>query len=259
MTRHLLILSTLLLLSHPLAAQTERGWDPTGLQLSRGELEELLHRFEETASSTAYSGTMRAQARDEAELIRERLQQGDLRVGDQIVLVVEGQPTLQATFTVVAGRMIVLPEIGEVPLTGVLRAELQPYLTSHLSRYLVTPVVHARSLIRVEILGAVGRPGFYMIPSDMLLSDALMAAGGPGGNAALDRIRIVRGKEVIWKDQRLREAMIEGRTMDQLSVRAGDGIHVPGVQGRFPAVTTILGIVSSAASFIWLLRRTQII
>lgn len=244
----------------PLAAQTSgRGWDPTGLQLTRAELEALLDQFEGTAASSAYSGAMRAQAQEEAALIRQRLQEGDLRVGDQITLEVEGQTNLTNTFTVVAGRRIVLPEIGEVPLEGVLRSELQPYLTQHLSRYLVNPIVRARSLIRVEVLGTVGSPGFYMIPSDMLLSEALMQAGGPGGNAALDRIEIRRGREVIWKGQRLREAMIEGRTLDQLSVRAGDGIHVPQQQGRFPMLTRVLGGITTAASLFWLLRRSNIL
>jgi protein involved in polysaccharide export with SLBB domain len=235
------------------------AWDPTGLQMSRAELQQLLTRYEETAASSAYSGSLRNQARDEAEIIRQRLEQGDLRVGDQISLNVEGHPPLQGTFTVVAGRLLVLPEIGEVPLTGVLRAELQPYLTSHLERFLVNPVVHARSLIRVEILGAVGRPGFYMIPSDMLLSETLMQAGGPAGNAALDRIRIDRGKETIWKGDRLRELMIEGTTLDQLSIRAGDAIRVPAQQGRFPALTRVMAGVSSAATIFWLLTRTGIL
>jgi protein involved in polysaccharide export with SLBB domain len=260
MQRSLLSCLLLLLLNAPLAGQTQdRGWDPTGLQLSRAELEQLLSQFEETASSSAYSGSLRSQARDEANLIRQRLAEGDLRVGDQITLVVEGQQALTGTFTVVVGPKIVLPEIGEVPMTGVLRSELQPYLTSHLSRFLVSPVVHARSLIRIEILGMVGRPGFYMIPSDMLLSETLMQAGGPGASAALDKVKIQRGKEVIWKGDRLREAMIEGRTLDQLSIRAGDGIHVPASAGRFPAFGKVMGAVTTAASFFWLLRRTRVI
>jgi protein involved in polysaccharide export with SLBB domain len=242
----------------PLAAQSV-AVDPTGVQMSRSELQQLLTRYEETVASSAYSGSMRNQAREEAEVIRQRLVDGDLRVGDQITLHVEGHAPLQGTFTVVSGRLLILPEIGEVPLTGVLRAELQPYLTSHLERFLVNPVVVARSLIRVEIIGAVGRPGFYMIPSDMLLSETLMQAGGPASAAALDRIRIERGKETIWKGDRLRQLMIEGTTLDQLNMRAGDTVNVPAAQGRFPAVTKVLGGVTTLASFVWLLRRTGVL
>jgi protein involved in polysaccharide export with SLBB domain len=235
----------------PALAQTGPGWDPTGLQLTRADLEDLLARFEQTATSSAYSSTLRAQARAEAALIRQRLEEGDIRVGDRILLVVEGHEQLTDTFTVVAGRAIVLPDIGEVPLTGVLRSELQQHMTEQIRRFIRNPVVHARSLIRLEILGAVGTPGFFTIPSDMLITDALMIAGGPAGNAQMDRIRIERGRDVIWAGDRLREAVIEGRTLDQLSVRAGDSIHVPAKSGgRLGTMREVMLVVSGVASVI---------
>lgn len=218
-------LAVLLLTGGTAAAQ--QGWDPTGVQLTRSELEELLRRYEETASSSAYSSEVRAQARDEAALIRTRLDEGDLRVGDRIELTVEGQPDLTSEFAVVAGRMLVLPAIGEVSVAGVLRSELQDHLSREIARYIRDPVVRARSLIRLEVIGAVGAQGFYTIPSDILITDALMQAGGPAANADIEKIRIERNRQVIWSSDRLRRAMQEGRTLDQLSIRAGDGIIIP--------------------------------
>jgi protein involved in polysaccharide export with SLBB domain len=244
-----------------LSGQTSgRAWDPTGLQLTRLELQEQLVQYEETANSSAYSGTLRNQARDEAALIRQRLEEGDIRVGDRISLIVDGQTALTTDFTVVADRQIVLPEgFGIVPLVGVLRSELQAHMTKHLSRYLKEPAVRAQSAIRVEIVGAVGKPGFYMVPSDMLLTDVLMMAGGPASTASLDKVKIKRAKEVIWDGDRLREAMIEGRTLDQLSVRAGDAIDVPAAQGKLPAIRSVMMGVGSVASFVFLLRRAGIL
>lgn len=210
-----------------LPASAQQGWDPTGVQLTRAELESLLRRYEETAGSSAYSGEVRAQARDEAELIRVRLAEGDLRVGDRIQLTVEGHADLTGEFAVVAGRVLVLPAIGEVPVSGVLRSELQDHLATEIGRFIRDPAVRARSLIRLEVIGAVARQGFYTIPSDILVSDALMLAGGPVSEADLDRIRVERNRQVIWSSNRLRRAMQEGRTLDQLSIRAGDGIIVP--------------------------------
>jgi protein involved in polysaccharide export with SLBB domain len=244
-----------------LSGQTNgRAWDPTGLQLTRLELQEQLVQYKETANSSAYSGTLRNQARDEAALIRQRLEEGDIRVGDRISLIVDGQTALTTDFTVVADRQIVLPEgFGIVPLVGVLRSELQAHMTKHLSRYLKEPAVRAQSAIRVEIVGAVGKPGFYMVPSDMLLTDVLMMAGGPASTASLDKVKIKRAKEVIWDGDRLREAMIEGRTLDQLSVRAGDAIDVPAAQGKLPAIRSVMMGVGSVASFVFLLRRAGIL
>ncbi len=208
-------------------AAAQQGWDPTGVQLTRPELQELLRRYEETASSSTYSADVRAQARDEAALIRTRLDEGDLRVGDRIQLTVEGHPDLTNEFAVVAGRLLVLPAIGEVSVAGVLRSELQDHLAREIGRFIRDPAVRARSLIRLEVIGAVGAQGFYTIPSDILITDALMQAGGPATNADLDRIRVERNRQVIWSSDRLRRAMQEGRTLDQLSIRAGDGIIVP--------------------------------
>ncbi len=216
-----------LILCFTTPTDAQQGWDSTGVQLTRTELEELLHRYEETAGSSAYSGEVRAQARDEAALIRIRLEEGDLRVGDRIDLTVQGQPELTAQFAVVAGRVLVLPSLGEISIDGVLRSELQDHLGREIGRYIRDPIVRARSLIRLEVIGAVGSQGFYTIPSDILITDALMQAGGPAPTADLEKIRIERNRQVIWSSARLRRAMQEGRTLDQLSIRAGDGIIVP--------------------------------
>jgi protein involved in polysaccharide export with SLBB domain len=239
----------------PLSGQNVRGWDPTGLQLSRTELQELLETYEETAASSAYSGTLRNHARLEAGLLRQRLEEGDLRVGDRVMLLVEQHPELSDTFGVVAGRKLVLPSLGEVPLEGVLRSELQPHLQQFISRFINSPVVHARSLVRVEIRGAVGRPGFYTLPSDMLLSDALMMAGGPSGAAQVDRVRIERGRDVIWSADRLREAVIEGRTIDQLSGRAGDVVVVPERSSPLRSLNTVVAFVGAIGYLIVILTR----
>jgi protein involved in polysaccharide export with SLBB domain len=198
-----------------------------GLQLSRDTLQKLLASYDATAKSPLYSRQLKERARQEAALIRDRLETGDIQVGDKIFLAVERQAELSDTFNVLSGRKIVLPEIGDVPLQGVLRSELQQYLLTFLSKYIVNPAVQARSLVRLEVIGNVGRPGFYTIPSDMPLSDVIMEAGGPAQTAALDRMSVLRRNDRIWEGEALRTAMVEGRTVDQLSLRAGDAINVP--------------------------------
>lgn len=257
--RHFLVLLVLFGFgSTPALSQVNRGLDPAGLQLTRPELQQMLERFEQTASEHAYSASLRQQAAEDAAMIRQRLQEGDLRAGDRVALVVERFPELTDTFNIGAGRAIVLPEIGEISLIGVLRSELQPYLTERLSRFINDPVVHARSLVRLEIIGAVVRPGFYTVPSDVLVGDALMVAGGPLAAAQLDRITIQRGNEEIWSGERMREAIIEGRTLDQLSIRAGDGIHVPQRSSRLETLRNGAFIITGIASLIALAAQVGI-
>jgi len=209
------------------AHSQQDDWDPRRVYMTREQLQGLLARLEMTAQSPAYSSTLRDRTRGEADLIRTRLQEGDFQVGDRILLTVENEPTLTDTFTVDRGKTLSLPLIGDVVLDGLLRAELEARLIEYVGRFVREPRVRARSLIPVTISGAVGRPGFYTLPSELRLTDALMRAGGTSPTAELTEIRIERGDDEIWDEESLQVAITEGRTLDQLSMRAGDLVYVP--------------------------------
>jgi polysaccharide export outer membrane protein len=209
------------------AAQSPDAWDPGRILVTRVDLEDLLRRLEATAASPAYSQSLRDRARAEAVQIRARLADGDFRVGDRITLVVATEATLTDTFDVREGRVLRLPMIGDVPLSGVLRSELEEHLRAAIGRFIKDPEVHARSLIRLSLLGEVARPGYYAVPTDMVLSDALMLAGGPTGSAKLTKIRIERSGAPIMGNEGLQQAIAQGRTIEQLSLRAGDQVVVP--------------------------------
>lgn len=225
----LLILCAVTAASPPAAAgQTTLEWDPRGAEMGRQELEELVERLESAANSSGYSQRLREQARREAEVVRARLEEGDFQVGDRVAIQVEGEPEIGDTLVVGAGRVLTLPDMDPIPLDGVLRSELQSHLERELGRYLQDPIVRASSLVRIAVLGQVGSQGFYTMPASLLIEEALMRAGGPTQNADLDKAEILRGDRVIWRGDALKEAIIAGRTLDQLSLRAGDRIMVPG-------------------------------
>jgi protein involved in polysaccharide export with SLBB domain len=150
------------------------------------------------------------------------------QAGDRILLHVEGDSVLSDTFTVVAGPALRLPDIGEISLAGVPRSDLESHLTRELSRFINDPVVQARALIRVSVVGEVTRPGFYAVPIDLVLPDALMLAGGATQAARVDRMRILRGSVSLWDGDRLQAAIARGATLDELGMQAGDRLQVPG-------------------------------
>src|SRR5881396_1696381 len=150
------------------------------------------------------------------------------QAGDRILLHVEGDSALTDTFTVVAGPALRLPDIGEISLAGVRRTDLEAHLTQQLRRYIKDPVVQARALIRVSVVGEVTRPGFYAVPVDLVLPDALMLAGGATQLARVDRLLILRGSAPLWGGTDLQAAIARGATLDELGIRAGDRIQVPG-------------------------------
>lgn len=220
-------------------AQQPEVWDPGRVQLTRADLQDLLRRLDEAATSTTYSQPVRDRARAEALQIRSRLTDGDFQVGDRISLVVEGEQALSDTFTVRDGRLLRLPVVGDLSLVGVLRSELEDHLRIALGKFLRDPTVRARSLIRLSLLGEVARPGYYVVPTDMVLSDALMLAGGPTGNAKLTAMRVDRSGQPIWADQHLQDAIAKGRTIDQLNLQAGDQIFVPKRGGGLFSESTV--------------------
>ena len=217
-----------LLLGAPVATAAQQpDWDPGRVQVTRADLESLLQRLDQAATSSQYSQPIRDRARLEAAQVRERLAQGDFQVGDRIALIVEGEQALSDTFDVMTGRVLRLPAVGDITLNGVLRSELEDHLTRSLARFLRNPVVRVRPLIRLALLGEVARPGFYVMPTDMVLSDALMLAGGPNAVARLDRVRIERRGEAVLSRDAMRDALAKGRTIDQLNLQAGDEVFVP--------------------------------
>jgi protein involved in polysaccharide export with SLBB domain len=115
-------------------------------------------------------------------------------------------------------------------------------------------VVRASGLMRLSIQGQVGSPGFYVVPAESLVSEALMVAGGPASQADLDALRIERGSDRLMDGEELQEAMRDGRTLDQLNLQAGDQIVLPAARsgagiwgavlryGLIVASTVLLGV-----------------
>src|SRR5256886_11500544 len=141
------------------------------------------------------------------------------QVGDQISLQVEGDTALSHTFTVGAGPALTLPVIGAIPLAGVQRAVVETYLTQQLGRYVKSPVVHAKALVRLSILGEVERPGFYAVPADAVMGDALMVAGGPTRDAQGGGRRREPERGRGWGGVALRPGDAPGSTMRPVEPR----------------------------------------
>lgn len=216
----------------PAAAQTGTGVDGGRLQATRADLEAALAYYQQNGQT------------DEARLIQGRLSDGDFRVGDQITLSVTGQPPLTADFVVADGPQLELPEIGSVSLAGLLRSELRDALTQHISQYVRDPQVIVKTHIRLGVFGQIGSPGYHIVPSDGLITDLIMQAGGPSANADQQKIKIKRGDDTIWEGDELQTAMVEGRTIDQLNLRAGDEVEVPGGSSVWTVVRGAAGLTS---------------
>jgi protein involved in polysaccharide export with SLBB domain len=153
--------------------------------------------------------------------------QSDFEVGDQILLEVEGDTQFTRSFSVGPGPALTLPVLGAIPLADVRRSEVEAYLGRVLGRYMKNPMVRAKVLVRLGVLGEVEHPGFYAIPSTAVVSDALMAAGGPTKDAKFTGARIEREGKAIFVGSAFQDAVGRGLTVDGMGLRTGDRIVVP--------------------------------
>jgi protein involved in polysaccharide export with SLBB domain len=150
-----------------------------------------------------------------------------VQVGDRLLLQVTGEQQLTDTFTVGLGPSITLPDLPAISLANVRRAEVETFLRDELTKYLKHPDVRAQILIRLSILGEVEHPGFYAVPADLVLADAMMRAGGPTREADMPKMRIEREGDVLWQGNKLQRALGENLTVDQLNLHGGDRVIVP--------------------------------
>lgn len=193
---------------------------------TREELQAALTEAERIATGGGYSNAYREDKKFEAEMIRGRLTEGDFQIGDQIQLTVFGETDATGLQTVGPGRVLSVKGLPDIPLRGVLRSELEPYLREQIGRYVRDAQVKARPMIRLSIIGGVLKPGFYQLDADMMLSDAVMSAGGIVATAEFKRSIIHRGEAVLLEQEDFTNALAEGVSLDQLNLQAGDAIEV---------------------------------
>ncbi len=233
----------------------QQSTDTRRAQATRAELEASLVDIEKVVSSSGYSGRIRNAKKKEAALIRDRLTNGDLQVGDDIDLKILGETTLTSKFKVGSGQTLSLPSLPDIALKGVLRSETQAYLTDQLKKYFKDPVVQVTTNIRLSIFGAVARPGFYQCPAESLAGDAIMqCASGLGGNADPTKMSVKRGGQEIWSNEAFQDAIARGLTLDQLSLRAGDELFVDD-KGTGTGFKGVLLYAAPIISVIFLLTR----
>lgn len=211
----------------------------------------MITRFETRAQLEVQAKAAEAEGRaSEAWLLRSRLQKGDFQEGDRVVVALLSDPKSD-TLLVRAGKVLQFTGMADLPLVGVLRAELTDTLRQHLARYLVNSAVRTTPLFPLTVLGNIGTPGFYYVPADIVLRDVIMRAGGPR-EADLNRVVIRRAGETIWNSADVRVALADGLSLDRLHLRAGDEVYVPARKGKRFTLQNSLMVLSTTTTVFFL-------
>ena len=152
--------------------------------------------------------------------------------GDQLLIQMWGQVTLNGRFLVDRDGSIFIPQVGSVHVAGVKYEQLHDFLKNQVGRVfrnfdLNVNLGQLRS-IQVFVVGQARRPGSYTISSLSTLTNALFATGGPSPQGSLRHIQLKReGKVVVDFD--LYDLLQRGDKSKDEKLLPGDVIYIPPV------------------------------
>src|SRR5262245_61324589 len=126
-----------------------------------------------------------------------------------------------------AAGNIMVPSLGEVRAAGLTPQTLAEVLQQQLEIKKIRIV--CAPLIRVTVLGAVQRPGSYLVQPKESLWELITKAGSPSNESDVRKIQVIRGGRTV--NQNLLEAFEKAHSLEQMGVQSGDQIVVPGHGG----------------------------
>lgn len=224
---------------------------------SRDELETDRATARALAASPAYGPRTRAHAAERLAAIERRLVDGDFRVGDSFIVGVTGSVVRTDTVTVMDGRRATIPQFGDFPLDGVLRAELEERVQEFVARTARGAFVSVRPLVRVAVFGTVATPGYFAVPLETRLDQLLTFAGGPSAEADPASFRVMRGNQAVLDNKQVADAVAAGVPIAALGMREGDQFLVDSRQPPWDRATTlqILSLFAAPLLTFFVLRR----
>ena len=158
--------------------------------------------------------------------------------GDNLVLILSGEVEASHTLDVNREGFVVIPQVGQVFVSGLTMDQLETVLDKRLARvysgigrsegartrYHVT-VARLRTN-QIFVIGDVVRPGSYQISSAGTVLTALYAARGPSATGSFRQIAVRRGGKTV-KTFDLYDYLLRGDNASDLRLESGDVIFVP--------------------------------
>jgi protein involved in polysaccharide export with SLBB domain len=152
--------------------------------------------------------------------------------GDELLIQVWGQVTLNSRYTVDRSGSIYIPQVGTLHVAGLAFAQVQGYLKAQMGRVfrnfdLNVNMGRLRS-IQIFVVGQARRPGSYVISSLSTLTNALFATGGPTPQGSMRHIQLKRSGKVVV-DFDLYDLLQRGDKSNDVQLLPGDVIYIPPV------------------------------
>ncbi len=150
--------------------------------------------------------------------------------GDEILLRVWGQVNLDLRLSVDRAGAVYIPQVGNVPVSGIQFRQLPEYMKNQLGRVfrnfdLSVNMGQLRS-IQILVLGQARRPGTYTVSSLSTLINALFASGGPSSQGTMRRIQLKRDSKVVTEID-VYDLLLQGDKTGDVRLLPDDVIYIP--------------------------------
>ena len=157
--------------------------------------------------------------------------------GDELRLIVFGAAEFQHDLLVDNEGRILVPNVGQRTVAGnrlgTLRDDLRVWLARSYAGLITDPpeVLMDLSVVRLKpanvfILGEVGKPGRFPLPSNSSVFNALYSVGGPNISGSLRDIRVIR-QGVVSHSVDLYEYLLSGYSNADVRLQSGDNVFIP--------------------------------
>ena len=156
--------------------------------------------------------------------------------GDELRLVIWGASEFQYTLPVDADGRIFVQRVGQILVAGKRLSDLRNDIKQTLSRsyaglvsdppsvYMDLTVTRLRS-VKVFVLGEVGQPGGYTVPSGSSIFNVLYSMGGPLERGSLRSIDVVRDGEMVSRVD-LYQYLLRGFADNPVQLQDNDVVFV---------------------------------
>jgi len=154
-----------------------------------------------------------------------------LGIGDQLVVIYQGNKSDEITLWVNREGNIRLEEIGQIEAAGRTFGEFREALANKVGRTIfgtdVSVSMGSVRLASVRVTGEVRKPGVHQITGLSTVFDALTVAGGIKKTGSLRRIQVQRGDAIFWVD--VYDLIYPDFGGQNFGIRDGDHVLVPAI------------------------------
>jgi polysaccharide export outer membrane protein len=164
--------------------------------------------------------------------------------GDSVRVTIWKEPDLTGTFQVDENSMLTLPLLGPRSVANLSAEQLRQQLLQDYATQLKNPSIDVAVVRRVSVVGAVAKPGLYVVDPTMQLGDVVAMAGGPNESGNANSIDIFRGNTLLYEDLQMSASVVPG-------LRSGDRLVVDQKSWFSRNGKVILGTAVSAGFVAW--------